>query len=262
MAGAKLNARIYKAGDTIYREGEPSEAVYLIEQGEVELLKNAGEGERHLLGILGPGKIFGEAGVILDQPRSTTARAHTNAVVSGVDRQTFVGQFRDAPLAMPLLKMLCERLIEADRHLIQPPIGQGIGVELAAVDKIRLLAASDFLKDQIGHLEIEVTRLPFRVGRRPTGESPRIQPLVDLAIVTHEIFQMSHEHFALQGQEGWLFIEDLGSEAGTLVNGRRIARFVNTMVAPLDWGENEIVVGAPESSIRFLLLIERKGAGK
>lgn len=253
-----LKPRIYKAGDVIYREGEPSDAVYLIEQGEVGVLKATQGGDHHLLGILGPGKIFGETGVILDHPRSTTVRAMSDTIIKGVERKTFIGQFKDAPLALPLLKMLCERLVEANRSLAQSESGPNTGLDLTAVARMRLLAASDFVKNQIGHREIEITNLPFRIGRRAIGENLAGQPEADLALVVHDPLQMSPAHCAIQGQDGRLFIEDLGSEAGTIVNGDRIARFADKLTAQLAWGENVIVVGPEESSVRFLFIVERR----
>jgi len=255
---SKLTSHLFKAGDVIYRAGQASETVFLIEQGEVEVLRTSHDGETHLLGMLGPGKIFGESGVILDQPRLTTTRAHTNVVVRAVDRVTFLAQFKDAPLAMPLLRMLCERLIDADRHLLSESSGDG--VDLVQIGQVRLLAASDFVKNQIGHRVIDIARLPFRVGRRPVGEQAAIPHEIDLEIVSRDTLQMSHEHFAIRSGDGKLLIEDLDSQTGTLVNGRRIARFAESRVAPLNWGENAIVVGAVDSPIRFLLIVERKTA--
>jgi hypothetical protein len=252
----KQKSKIFQSGEVVYREGEPSNSVYFIERGEVEVLRTARDGELHLLGILGPGKIFGESGVILDHPRSTTTRAHTNLVVKIVGRATFLAQFSDAPLAMPLLRMLCERLGEADRHLVGRPAGGS--VELVQVGRVRLLAGSDSIKQQIGHRVIDVTTLPFRIGRRPIDENPEIVPNVDLEIVTRHTLQMSHEHFAIQTGDGQLFVEDLNSQTGTLVNGHRIARFADSRIAPVKWGENEIIAGPQDSPIRFLLVVERK----
>lgn len=256
----KLKSRLFGAGATIYREGDSSDAVYLIEQGEVEVLKGASAGEQHLLGILGPGKIFGESGVILGHQRSATARARTNVVVKGVDAKVFIGQFRDAPLALPILKMLCERLNQANKSLVEAPDADADGAEADAtrIARIRLIAASDFIKMQIGQSEIDIARLPYRVGRRPTDESPRVQVPVDLALVTRDILQMSLEHLAIESRDGRLLVADLASEAGTWVNGTRIARFENATTAPLRWGENEIVVGPLDSPLRFLVIVERR----
>jgi CRP-like cAMP-binding protein len=256
----KMKSRLVGAGTTIYGEGDPSDAVYLIEQGEVEVLKGVGGGEQHLLGILGPGKIFGESGVILGVPRSATARARTNVVVKGVDAKVFIGQFRDAPLALPILKMLCERLNQANKSLVEAPAADAEGADADArhIARIRLIAASDFVKMQIGQSEIDIGRLPYRIGRKPTDESPRVLAPVDLALVTRDILQMSLEHLAIASKGDSLVVEDLASEAGTWVNGVRIARFENTAVAPLRWGENEIVIGPQDSPLRFLVIVERK----
>ena len=61
-------------GEVVFREGEPSRTVLLIEEGEVEVAKAAGAGEV-VLGTVGPGEFVGEMGVIEGRPRSATVRA-------------------------------------------------------------------------------------------------------------------------------------------------------------------------------------------
>ena len=154
--------------------------------------------------------------------------------------------------------MLCEWLNQANQSLVAAPGDDGAEADATQIARIRLIAASDFVKMQIGQSEIVVSRLPYRIGRKPTGESPRVQASVDLALVTRDILQMSLEHLAIHSQDGRVIVEDLSSEAGTWVNGARIARFENTMVAPIRWGENEIIVGPQDSPLRFLVIVERK----
>ena len=68
--------RSYDAGKVIFSEGEPGEAAYIVDQGEVELsaLTN---GEHVVFAELKKGEIFGEMALIDNQLRSATAIAKT-----------------------------------------------------------------------------------------------------------------------------------------------------------------------------------------
>jgi len=62
------------AGGFFMREGDLGDKVYVLEQGRVEVLKNAGS-EQRLLKELGPGDCFGEMALLDISPRSASVRA-------------------------------------------------------------------------------------------------------------------------------------------------------------------------------------------
>ncbi|MCS6903532.1 MAG: cyclic nucleotide-binding domain-containing protein [Candidatus Bipolaricaulota bacterium] len=74
------------AGKTLFAEGASDVHLYLVLEGEVEILKTYGNnGEAHLLTVLGPGELLGEMGWVLERPRKVTARAKTNLVILKID---------------------------------------------------------------------------------------------------------------------------------------------------------------------------------
>jgi putative ABC transport system ATP-binding protein len=71
------------AGEILFRQGDASELVYVIETGTVEIFRErADETEEHLT-LLEAGRYFGELGPLLNLPRSATARAKTDADLVG-----------------------------------------------------------------------------------------------------------------------------------------------------------------------------------
>src|SRR5262245_53419288 len=62
-------------GDVIFREGEASDAAYLVVTGFVEIVTGHGSPRQTTIGRLGKGQYFGEMGAIDDSPRSATAVA-------------------------------------------------------------------------------------------------------------------------------------------------------------------------------------------
>ena len=65
-----------REGDWFFREGEPGDTVYLLEQGSAAIVKGAGDVER-VLRELHAGDCFGEMSLIDFSPRSASVRATT-----------------------------------------------------------------------------------------------------------------------------------------------------------------------------------------
>lgn len=248
-----------QAGEVIYNEGDTSDAIYVISSGIVEVLRNH-DGALVRLGVLRHGEIFGETGVILDHPRSTTTRALSAASLLRIDKKRFLEIFPpDNPIALPLLRMLCERLAETNRQLAETATG-GSEAAREEVGEMRLVAASPVVETQIGNRGIVVRELPFKIGRRARpGEPPKASAdELLLSAPAHGSYQLSLQHCAIVEFGGAVVIRDLGSALGTLVNGRRIAAFEHSRIAPLRIGVNEIVAGGADSPYRFALVIERR----
>jgi len=69
-------------GEVVFRQGELGVVVYLIEAGEIDIVREFADGGEELLVTLGPGRYFGEIGPLTGHPRSATARVRTAAVVA------------------------------------------------------------------------------------------------------------------------------------------------------------------------------------
>ncbi|HKI93934.1 MAG TPA: 2-dehydropantoate 2-reductase [Gemmatimonadales bacterium] len=67
---------LFEAGQTIIKQGDIGREVYVIQAGEVEVVREGPEGETRLA-VLGPGEHFGEMAVFQNVRRSATVRART-----------------------------------------------------------------------------------------------------------------------------------------------------------------------------------------
>ncbi len=67
------------AGDVLFEEGDPGDALYVVLDGEVRISRQVpGMGEE-ALAILGPGESFGEMALVDASPRSADAIVHRRA---------------------------------------------------------------------------------------------------------------------------------------------------------------------------------------
>lgn len=92
MATNISHRETYQPGASIVHEDTPSQAAYLIEQGEVAVLKDY-EGKKVLVGTLSAGDIFGEMGVLGRLPHTATVRAKTEVRLAIINKHNFLAEF-------------------------------------------------------------------------------------------------------------------------------------------------------------------------
>ncbi len=75
-------------GEVIVREGDVADRFYIISRGEVEVVQRAAAGEKRLV-VLGPGRFFGEIGLLAGARRTATVRATRAGELLALDREAF-----------------------------------------------------------------------------------------------------------------------------------------------------------------------------
>ena len=70
-----LRQRRYRAGETIFHEGDPGDAMHVIASGRAKISIESLEGDEAILVTLGPGEVFGELVLLDGAPRSAAAIA-------------------------------------------------------------------------------------------------------------------------------------------------------------------------------------------
>ncbi|MEB2344305.1 MAG: cyclic nucleotide-binding domain-containing protein [Deltaproteobacteria bacterium] len=101
----------YLKGEVIVREGEPGDELYLLVEGAVDVVKQAGTAREERVNALGAGSYFGEMAVFDGAPRSATVVAASDArvlVLAGARLRELVHEMPE--LAFDLLRVLAERL--------------------------------------------------------------------------------------------------------------------------------------------------------
>ncbi|TVR26451.1 MAG: ATP-binding cassette domain-containing protein [Ilumatobacter sp.] len=76
------------AGQYLFRQGDPSDLIYVIDSGEIDVVRDTPDGEIPLAS-LGPGEHLGEMGPLFGLPRSASARAAVDTTLTGYTAATF-----------------------------------------------------------------------------------------------------------------------------------------------------------------------------
>ncbi len=108
----------FTEGEIIFHEGDIGDEMYIVLEGEVEILIRADESEPLLLSTVGPGSYFGEMSILDDEPRSAAARISQPARLLGLKGEQLKELIYVMPeLAFTIFKVLSERLRRSDRRL-------------------------------------------------------------------------------------------------------------------------------------------------
>ncbi|MCK6576854.1 MAG: cyclic nucleotide-binding domain-containing protein [Anaerolineae bacterium] len=104
----------YKAGETIFKEGDGGDVMYVVVSGTVDIFLRG----RHMI-KLDEGEIFGEMALIeQDHLRSATAVTETDVVLANLNRERFTFLVHESPFfALDVMRTLAERLRLANKIL-------------------------------------------------------------------------------------------------------------------------------------------------
>ena len=165
------------AGEVLYRQGDPSDCAWLVERGAIELMSV--QGRRSVShGVLGPGELIGELGMLDGAPRSATATARGDTVLLAIDHDQFLDRLEAGD---PIVRTLVDSLLRRTRSIIASlPMDASLPAEDIAcddheersgIDKIRLEAQ---LHDALDSNTLEVRYQPIydiRAGRVASYEA-------------------------------------------------------------------------------------------
>ncbi|WP_238992323.1 Crp/Fnr family transcriptional regulator [Jiangella ureilytica] len=98
-------------GETLFREGDEGDRVYVVTEGKIKLGRTAPDGRENLLALLGPGQMFGELSLFDPGPRSATATAVTDTTLWSLSHADLTPWLTGRPeVARGLLLQLASRL--------------------------------------------------------------------------------------------------------------------------------------------------------
>lgn len=109
--------KLYQNGEVVVREGEVGNCMYVIQQGQVEVLLNKG-GTGVCVAVLGEGEFFGEMALFDQEVRSATVRVRGEARILTLEKRTFLRRIHEDPsLAFRMLEKMSHRVRKLNESL-------------------------------------------------------------------------------------------------------------------------------------------------
>lgn len=137
--GEYLTIHDYPKSATIFRSGDPGDAMYLIDVGKVRISITDADGHVVTLVELGPGDFFGEMAMLDRHGRSATATATEKARLAKLTRDDFLSFMKSDPrVALELLTALTGRLRRTDdllRHRVSRNVNEEEAAQMTLADR-------------------------------------------------------------------------------------------------------------------------------
>ncbi|MDQ6860579.1 MAG: cyclic nucleotide-binding domain-containing protein, partial [Verrucomicrobiota bacterium] len=99
------------AGEVLFVEGDPSDALFLLLSGRLQATVSASGGVPQIVGEIGRGESVGEMGVLTNKPRRATVMALRDSILARVELSAFNEMLQSFPsLALNFTRVIIERL--------------------------------------------------------------------------------------------------------------------------------------------------------
>ena len=104
--------KVYHHGEIIIRQGDIGDCMYVIQEGQVEVIVEQGDREVQLA-VRGKGELLGEMAIFEKERRSATVRAVGTVRLLTVDEKNFIRRVHEDPsLAYRMVEMMSHRIRE------------------------------------------------------------------------------------------------------------------------------------------------------
>lgn len=238
----------FKKGATIIHEGTTGSNAYLLLSGSVEVYKKVGD-EKLVLSRLVKGNIFGEMSLVDDKPRSATIVALEDTEVRILSRERFETMLEQNPRAViPLLKQVFQR-VRYLNQMVTAFCGQAsTGTVELATHPLQLRAKTEEAEQAIQGKEIDISKIPFQIGRTSTSS---VFGSNDLDIEDTEPYRVSRCHCLITIVDNEYYLVDTVSSRGTVVDDSKIGGREELKRVLLESGKHRIILGGEESPYVF-----------
>lgn len=109
----------YEKGQVLFSQGEPAEAVFFIQEGEVKVSVVSEQGKEAVVAILGKGEFVGEGCLAGQSRRISTVSTISDAVITRLEKSAIIRLIHDDPAFSELfIAHLLSRAVRVEADLI------------------------------------------------------------------------------------------------------------------------------------------------
>src|SRR5438067_7356143 len=220
----KESVATYAPGDKFFEQGELGTEMYIILDGEVEIITHI-NGESHILSRLEKGDFFGEMALLENVPRSADAVAKSEVKALVINGSRFDEMLHKNPeVAVRIIRKYSKRLREANT-LLERLVGREIDSEHGALEATQNAPAEVHHRHRLVDLTTDAEFFFSKGDETTIGRADPVTgilPDIDLTSVdANRSVSRRHAKIIKAGGE-YHVLEEVGTVNGTFVNEQRI----------------------------------------
>src|SRR5512136_1248509 len=106
----RFHADSFAQDTIIFLEGDSADRLWVVQSGQVKIVKYTSDGQENLLEVITPGEMFGGAGILFPI-HPATAVAMTDTLTLSLEREAYLRLIRQYPdIALRIIALLGDRL--------------------------------------------------------------------------------------------------------------------------------------------------------
>jgi len=214
----------YEAGEMIFSQGDLGTEMYIILEGEVDIIKHIA-GESHPLSHLEKGDFFGEMAVLENVARSADAIAKTDVKVLVINGSQFDEMLRKNPeVAVRIIRKYSQRLREAN-SLLERLLGREVDADHAALDATQIAPVEKTTRHRLVDVATGTAFFLSNGDETTIGRADPVTgilPDIDLTPVDQNRSVSRRHAKILRSGDEYHVLEEVGTVNGTYVNDQRI----------------------------------------
>jgi uncharacterized membrane protein len=149
-------------GDTLFRAGEPGDAMFIVFTGKVDLFVKDKAGQKIVLHTAEPGEFFGELSLLDGGSRTATAQVSEAGVLYVLDREDLQQLFRKRPDAALDMLAAMGRMTRKANSLLQARVSRNVNEQAEVEDKGSIvLRVADWVANFSGSITFLVIHVMF-----------------------------------------------------------------------------------------------------
>ncbi len=189
------------AGEWLFREGEPGDALYVVRAGRLEVVD---EGTGAVLSELGRGDALGELALLTESPRSASVRAARASVLLAISRSDFENLLVEAPALSRALNQVLATQLRDTRAPVSGTRPRAATVALVPLDD--QVPAGELARGLLAALRLQTSAElldPNGTSARVAGADPSsvYAPMLDRAEAGHDLVILNASSTA--GADPW-----------------------------------------------------------
>lgn len=146
-------------GDTLFRAGEPGDAMYIVQSGKVELFVKDKAGQKITLHTAEAGELFGELSLLDGGSRTATAQVVEACTMLMVDREDLQQLFRKRPDAALDMLAAMGRMTRKANSLLQARVSRNVNEEVEEERDGIVLRVADWVANFSGSITFLVVHV-------------------------------------------------------------------------------------------------------
>lgn len=140
QVSAAGSERYHRQGEVVFHEGEEDNSLFVLLEGQVEVVRRSGQGSRICIARFNAGEFFGELALLDSKTRSASIESATDTRLFVLERQAFLRLLSSERILSEVLARISSRMRESGQRIFDSELQREVESARAEVARHRAIS--------------------------------------------------------------------------------------------------------------------------